>query len=179
MGHCKTGKPGWTPDHEFDVLVEGFDGQPIQMGRMERWGMNRDTYTQQIERQLVSWSVADDYETAVREWRYSGRCHAQGGQCELCGNTNLVYLFEIESSTGQQPHWLGSECIENYRIAGAAGVSADRSRMEKQRRLEQDLALLTQAAERNSWVRRNLTDLERKLRKYGSLTPKVRAICKI
>lgn len=177
MDECKTSVPSWQPDYEFDPLVEGPNGKLITLGQYQGWIMRESKYAEQIQAQLVAWSKAANYEEAVLEWRYTGNHHANGGQCELCGNTNLIYMFEIANEHTRQHHWLGSECIENYRIAGHFLVGEHRKQMEKRRKLEADTRLLEEAAKHSPWVAKNLADLNKKLRKYGSLTPKVRAIC--
>src|SRR3546814_6395870 len=59
--------------------------------------------------------------TALKEWTYTGRffdLEAADGTCELCGQQELRYHFEIENDETAGSLLVGSECIKRFEIAG-------------------------------------------------------------
>ncbi|WP_380871572.1 hypothetical protein [Sphingomonas sp. DBB INV C78] len=58
---------------------------------------------------------------ALREWSYTGRffdLEATDGTCELCGQQDLRYHFEIHNLLAQSSLLVGSECIKRFEIIG-------------------------------------------------------------
>lgn len=58
---------------------------------------------------------------ALKEWTYTGRffdLEAADGTCELCGQQELRYHFEIENQGTSAALLVGSECIKRFEIAG-------------------------------------------------------------
>jgi hypothetical protein len=59
--------------------------------------------------------------TALKEWTYTGRffdLEAADGTCELCGQQELRYHFEIENDGTAASLLVGSECIKRFEIGG-------------------------------------------------------------
>lgn len=84
-----------------------------------------------------------------RDWRYHGNVKDLGEPietCQLCGQIDLRYHFEIVHRTSDDSMWVGSECIKKFDIdvvmdghvlAGRAAhqqVDRDRRAIEKQAR---------------------------------------------
>jgi len=136
------------------------------------------SYPKRIIATLLHNSVAQTYAEAILEWSYTGICHSRGGDCQLCGKANLIYIFTIRNHKNQRDLEVGSECIHNYNIAGSIDVAADRKHLERTRRMEHDLSLLEQAARSNRWIAEHLASLRAKVQHYGRLTKRQRKIVK-
>ncbi|KAA9013894.1 hypothetical protein F4U94_15520 [Sphingobium limneticum] len=70
---------------------------------------------------LLPLSRASSLGPALREWSYTGRffdLEARDGICELCGQQDLRYHFEIENSGTASSLLVGSECIKRFEITG-------------------------------------------------------------
>lgn len=70
---------------------------------------------------LLPLSRASTLVAALREWSYTGRffdLEATDGTCELCGQQDLRYHFEIENSGTMSSLMVGSECIKRFEITG-------------------------------------------------------------
>src|SRR3546814_10047183 len=70
---------------------------------------------------LLPLSRASSLGPALREWSYTGRffdLEARDGICELCGQQDLRYHFEIENPGTASSLLVGSECIKRFEITG-------------------------------------------------------------
>lgn len=70
---------------------------------------------------ILPLSVADQLTPALREWIYTGRffdLESTDGVCELCGQQDLRYHFEIDNPTTDASLLVGSECIKRFEIVG-------------------------------------------------------------
>ena len=70
---------------------------------------------------LLPLSRATTLVAALREWSYTGRffdLEARDGTCELCGQQDLRYHFEIENPGTTLSLLVGSECIKRFEITG-------------------------------------------------------------
>ena len=70
---------------------------------------------------LLPLSRASTLGAALKEWTYTGRffdLEAADGTCELCGQQELRYHFEIENGDTSASLLVGSECIKRFEIAG-------------------------------------------------------------
>ncbi len=70
---------------------------------------------------LLPLSRASTLGAALKEWTYTGRffdLEAADGTCELCGQQELRYHFEIENDGTSASLLVGSECIKRFEIAG-------------------------------------------------------------
>lgn len=73
-----------------------------------------------VAKRLLPLSVEqEDLAIALKEWAYTGVCEDHGIPCEvcqMCGQEDLRYHFEIENSTTYYQLWVGSECIQKFSI---------------------------------------------------------------
>jgi hypothetical protein len=70
---------------------------------------------------LLPLSRAATLTAALKEWTYTGRffdLEAADGTCELCGQQELRYHFEIENDGTGSSLLVGSECIKRFEIGG-------------------------------------------------------------
>lgn len=70
---------------------------------------------------LLPLSRASTLAAALREWAYTGRffdLEGTDGVCELCGQQELRYHFEIENAATDASLLVGSECIKRFEIGG-------------------------------------------------------------
>jgi hypothetical protein len=70
---------------------------------------------------LLPHSIAPTLGVAIREWFYTGNfldLETNDGVCELCGQQDLRYHFEIENRQTQADLLVGSECIKRFDIGG-------------------------------------------------------------
>lgn len=62
-------------------------------------------------------SEEKDLSKAFKEWVYEGNMHDTGESthvCELCGQTDLRFQFEIRNIQNQNSLLIGSECIKKF-----------------------------------------------------------------
>ena len=56
-----------------------------------------------------------DIEKALEEWRYTNKCEVtKYATCELCGQPDLHYHFQIRNLLKSNELWIGSECIKRF-----------------------------------------------------------------
>lgn len=69
-----------------------------------------------VKRNLFASSVEqEDIEKALQEWRYTNNCVVtEHAVCELCGQPELYYHFEIKNLLKGNDLWIGSECIKRF-----------------------------------------------------------------
>jgi hypothetical protein len=79
------------------------------------------SWTERASASLLPLSRASTLSAALKEWAYTGRffdLEASDGTCELCGQQELRYHFEIENHGTAASLLVGSECIKRFEIAG-------------------------------------------------------------
>lgn len=79
------------------------------------------SWTERASASLLPLSRASTLSAALKEWAYTGRffdLEASDGTCELCGQQELRYHFEIENDGTAASLLVGSECIKRFEIAG-------------------------------------------------------------
>lgn len=135
---------------------------------------------------LLPLSIARNLATALKEWSYSGRffdLEQADGTCELCGQQDLRYHFEIDNRQTSASLLVGSECIKRFEIAGldergrrldaaATGKLVDRHRrglVEDARKQRVMTALLTLGRKDPSFDAANFMEF---VDDRGSFTPK-------
>jgi hypothetical protein len=73
-----------------------------------------------VKNTLLSLSKSKrDYDLAVSEWDYFGDFHDNevgNGTCQLCGQPNIRYEFQIVNRNNQNTLLVGSECITKFGI---------------------------------------------------------------
>lgn len=70
---------------------------------------------------IMPHSKSRAFAAALNEWAYTGRffdLEATDGTCELCGQEDLRYHFEIENRETAASLLVGSECIKRFDIGG-------------------------------------------------------------
>jgi hypothetical protein len=108
-------------------------------------------YTQRVRDSILPLSVADTLPAAFTEWSFSENTvdhETPIETCELCGQQDLRYHFEIANQYTEAALWVGSHCILQFDVAV----------IEKGRRLSPDeakrhLAKLTQRMQLESCIR--------------------------
>jgi hypothetical protein len=115
----------------------------------------------------------EDLNQCVFEWRFTGKSHGDGGRCELCGNTNLIYLFEHVNLIDKRLMWFGSECSEHFPASEAVAIAR---RQLEARQVDSLLALIDLSATKNPFVERNKDDFKNRLRRFKTLPDKVMTI---
>ena len=79
------------------------------------------SWAERASASLLPLSDAKTLAAALKEWMYTGRffdLEAADGTCELCGQQDLRYHFEIENERTAASLLVGSECIKRFEIAG-------------------------------------------------------------
>lgn len=79
-----------------------------------------DGYTKRVADSILPLSVADRLPAAFREWSFTGNYydHEIADQvCELCGQENIRYHFEIQNEHTQHKLDVGSHCILKFDVA--------------------------------------------------------------
>lgn len=79
------------------------------------------SWAERASASLLPLSSARTLATALKEWMYTGHffdLEATDGICELCGQQELRYHFEIENEETDASMLIGSECIKRFDIAG-------------------------------------------------------------
>jgi len=72
---------------------------------------------EQVRKTLLSLSGEKrNYERALTEWEYKGNLYDNGegiAVCQLCGQRDIRYEFEISNQKTRKELLVGSECITN------------------------------------------------------------------
>ncbi len=79
------------------------------------------TWAERAAAAILPHSQALSLAAALKEWAYTGRffdLEATDGTCELCGQQELRYHFEIENRLTGATLLVGSECIKRFDITG-------------------------------------------------------------
>ncbi len=108
-------------------------------------------YTQRVRDSILPLSVADTLPAAFTEWSFTENTvdhETPIETCELCGQQDLRYHFEIANQYTEAALWVGSHCILQFDVAV----------IEKGRRLSPEeakrhLAKLTQRMQLESCIR--------------------------
>lgn len=79
------------------------------------------SWAERASASLLPLSHAKTLAAALKEWTYHGRffdLEAADGTCELCGQQDLRYHFEIDNERTSASMLVGSECIKRFEIGG-------------------------------------------------------------
>lgn len=79
-----------------------------------------DGYTQRVRDSILPLSVAGTLPAAFNEWSFTDNTvdHVQPVEtCELCGQQDLRYHFEIANHYTDATLWVGSHCILQFDVA--------------------------------------------------------------
>lgn len=78
------------------------------------------TYPQRVRESILPLSLADTLPSAFEEWQHSGGYHdneTPSETCQLCGQEELRYQFEIANRWTDNTLWVGSKCILKFDVA--------------------------------------------------------------
>jgi len=84
-------------------------------------GYRMSNWAERASAALLPGSITPTLAAAIREWFYTGNfldLETNDGVCELCGQQDLRYHFEIENRETQAYLMVGSECIKRFDIGG-------------------------------------------------------------
>lgn len=142
-------------------------------------------YTQRVRDSILPLSVAGTLPTAFREWSFTENTvdhESPIETCELCGQQDLRYHFEIANQYTDETLWVGSHCILQFDVAvlekGRRLTPAEAKRhltkLTQQMQLESCIRTLEQLAVKESNpILSGALDYYRKNKK---LTPKYAAV---
>ncbi len=142
-------------------------------------------YTQRVRDSILPLSVAGTLPAAFGEWSFTEHTvdHEQPNEtCELCGQQDLRYHFEIANQYTDSKLWVGSHCILQFDVAvlekgrRLSPTEAKRhlAKLTQQMQLESCIRTLEQlAAKENNPILSGALDYYRKNKK---LTPKYAAV---
>jgi hypothetical protein len=136
---------------------------------------------------LLSLSKANrDYDVAVTEWDYHGDFHdnvVSSASCELCGQQNIRYEFQIVNRHNRNTLLVGSECITKFgitvyddygnRITGKsarARVASDKRKLVANAKTDSVINSLLTLASRDPIF--EIQDFIRYYQERGAFTPK-------
>ncbi len=142
-------------------------------------------YTQRVRDSILPLSVAGTLPAAFTEWAFTENTvdhEAPIETCELCGQQDLRYHFEINNRRTEATLWVGSHCILQFNVA----VLEDGRRLSPEE-AKRRLAKLTQHMQLESYINalERLTAAENSLilsgaldyyRRHKKLTPKYAAV---
>ncbi len=77
-------------------------------------------FTSRVRDSILPLSVANTLPAAFREWRFTERTEDHGSPietCQLCGQEQLRYHFEIGNDRTDETLWVGSHCILKFDVA--------------------------------------------------------------
>ena len=142
-------------------------------------------YTQRVRDSILPLSVAGNLPAAFDEWSFTDNTvdHEQPIEtCELCGQQDLRYHFEIANHYTDATLWVGSHCILQFDVAvmekgrrlSPAEAKRHLTKLTQQMQLESCIRTLEQlAAKENNPILSGALDYYRKNKK---LTPKYAAV---
>lgn len=108
-------------------------------------------YNQRVRDSILPMSVGDSLPSAFGEWTFTDRTidHEKPIEtCELCGQQDLRYHFEIANEYTHAHLWVGSHCILQFDVA----VIEDGRRLTPDQ-AKRRLAKLTEQMQLNSCIR--------------------------
>ena len=79
-----------------------------------------ETYTRRVRESILPLSIADTLPKAFGEWRFTGVTHGHEEPretCQLCGQEELRYHFEIQNIFTNHSLDVGSHCILQLNVA--------------------------------------------------------------
>lgn len=82
-------------------------------------------YSQRVRDSILPLSVADTLPAAFAEWSFTENTvdhETPIETCELCGQQDLRYHFEIANPYTEAALWVGSHCILQFDEIGRAHV---------------------------------------------------------
>ena len=142
-------------------------------------------YTQRVRDSILPLSVAGNLPAAFDEWSFTDNTvdHEQPVEtCELCGQQDLRYHFEIANHYTDATLWVGSHCILQFDVAvmekgrrlSPAEAKRHLTKLTQQMQLESCIRTLEQlATKENNPILSGALDYYRKNKK---LTPKYAAV---
>lgn len=142
-------------------------------------------YTQRVRDSILPLSVAGNLPAAFDEWSFTDNTvdHEQPVEtCELCGQQDLRYHFEIANQYTDATLWVGSHCILQFDVAvmekgrrlSPAEAKRHLTKLTQQMQLESCIRTLEQlATKENNPILSGALDYYRKNKK---LTPKYAAV---
>lgn len=108
-------------------------------------------YTQRVRDSILPLSVADTLPSAFTEWSFTEDTvdhETPVETCELCGQQDLRYHFEIANQYTAATLWVGSHCILQFDVA-----VLEHGRRLSPEQAKRHLAKLTQQMQLNSCIR--------------------------
>ena len=119
------------------------------------------TYTQRVADNILPLSVAGTLPEAFQEWCFTDSVEDHESaveDCELCGQEQLRYHFEIENESTKHRLWVGSSCIlkfqvkvfENGSLLDAKGSKKKLDALAKKMRLDSCINALKRLAKSES-----------------------------
>lgn len=108
-------------------------------------------YTQRVRESILPNSIGDTLPSAFGEWAFTNQTidHESATEtCELCGQQDLRYHFEIGNTYTDAKLWVGSHCILQFDVA----VLEDGRRLTPDQ-AKRHLAKLTQKMQLESCIR--------------------------
>lgn len=97
---------------------------------------------------LLDKSQAPSWTEAQREWSLTGARQDEGapdflGRCELCHQSHVNTLYELQNAVTTHTLWLGSECIFRWKLLDGQGTVDDNRQLwkRKQQRLQWELTM--------------------------------------
>ncbi|MBN9787689.1 hypothetical protein DMP17_03665 [Pseudonocardia sp. TMWB2A] len=142
-------------------------------------------YTQRVRDSILPLSVAGNLPAAFDEWSFTDNTvdHEQPVEtCELCGQQDLRYHFEIANHYTDATLWVGSHCILQFDVAvmekgrrlSPAEAKRHLTKLTQQMQLESCIRTLEQlATKENNPILSGALDYYRRNKK---LTPKYAAV---
>jgi hypothetical protein len=139
------------------------------------------TYTQRVRDSILPLSVSDTLPEAFREWYFTEEIidrETPIETCQLCGQEELRYHFEIQNEVNDNTLWVGSQCIlkfdvsvfEDGRLLSAVEARRKLDKLTEKMRLDSCIkALKNLATSENNEVLNNALNY---YQRYKKLTPK-------
>ena len=118
-------------------------------------------YTARVRDSILPLSIAGTLPEAFGEWYFSGHTvdHEKPIEtCQLCGQQELRYHFEIDNQYTNHNLWVGSHCIlqfdvaviENGYLLSRSGAKRHLNKLTQKMRIEACINALFQLAERGN-----------------------------
>lgn len=144
-----------------------------------------NNYTHRVRESVLPFSIRDTLPDAFNEWSFTNQTHdheAPIETCQLCGQQDLRYHFEIANQYTHARLWVGSHCILQFDVAvlefgrrlPPSEAKRHLTKLTQQMQLNSCLrALETLAATEDSPILSGALDYYRRKKK---LTPKYAAV---
>ncbi len=158
--------PEWFGGTETEIYEEciglGRYGKVLTILLPEKKAVRKSGWKTNSERNLLPLSESTVFVEALKEWSYTGDMEDYDEPvecCELCEKEELRYHFNIENTLNGNRLWVGSQCIDRFKISALDEYGCELDEKESKKKVSTDRSRLIREGEKRA-VKKLLHDLQ-------------------